>query len=165
MLKSLGDLDVLRGPRRKGVLARSSAHLLRCSACRPRAGSIDARANPPLRQPAVWQANRLPQCAPPVRPPHPSAHTPARWHRPCQTLCAHTLLLLRARPHVHGLRAPRSISARHALRLTLTSLLPALKGLCHAQTGASRFAQWWQSCAGAGRRGWGLFCSRSTAIR
>jgi hypothetical protein len=99
----------------------------------------------------VWQANRLPHFAPPARPPRPSAQTPARWHCPCQTLRAHTLPLLRARPHVHELRAPRSTSARHALRLTLTTLLPALRSAT-PNLQAQAAGQWWQSSAAAGWR-------------
>ena len=83
-------------------------------------------------QPAAWQADRLPHFAPPARPPR-QVHTLPRARTAPPPLPDAALCLFSARVHVHGLRAPRSFSARHALRLTLTTLLPALKGLCHAQ--------------------------------
>ena len=56
--KNLHKSFELRGPRREAVPARSSAHHgahlpLRCSACRPHAGSIDAR------EPAAALAGRV----------------------------------------------------------------------------------------------------------
>ena len=66
-------------------------------------------------QPA-WQADRLPHFAPPARPPR-QVHTLPRARTAPPPLPDAALCLFSARVHVHGLRAPRSISARHALRL------------------------------------------------